>query len=755
MLAEKNANWYFRRIQQVWTDTGLTIKLAIMVIGGLVVIVGVFGYLGVNATETSTQRTLQERVLLAQVASNHLDYLIARVERMMLGAVDQLEIVPSPPDQFAIELTSIEEAFHQIQTVSQQVYLLNNEGEIISIEPKSSSPESQSLISISSIKNTLQKGSFELSGLVHLTADDKPSVLASVSVRDSQDNIKGALVAKLTLDSPEFSFFLRQINLGKTGNLEVADSNGMILISSHADRLFHQSDHKGNIAAMIYQGEAQAGTCHDCHADSQDAPLELEVIAFSPLTKADWGVVIRQEQGEAFAETRQLQFRIVFFGIVALGFALIFALLFMHSVTKPLHFLNAAAQRIANGDFITPISLDRGDEIGVLAKSFDNMRTKVQNAMDEINEWNMELDQRVHQRTMEVEAAQEEARLARDYLQAIIDGLSDDLIVIDSDFKVCLANAVVRERWGPEKNMLGLPCWVVNHDGRACKSPHCECPVEKVLKTGKTAKTTHYHPHRQHEGRFVDIVATPLLDDSGSIIGVIELIRDVTQEKKREQVRRKLLEKVITAQEEERKRIARELHDEVAQELTGLIMNCAVLEQTITHSDKLEKSKSKLITLRSLSARALQNLRALIYDLRPDALDDLGLELAIRGHIKERLRNSDINTQVKISGFDKRPSSETEITLFRLVQEGVTNILRHSEATEAKIHLELIRQHIRLIIEDNGKGFDPEKGMAIDRQNGWGLNGMNERAELLGGTMLVESKLGDGTRLTAEIPLEG
>jgi len=375
--------------------------------------------------------------------------------------------------------------------------------------------------------------------------------------------------------------------------------------------------------------------------------------------------------------------------------------------------------------------------------------------MNAIQAWNRELDKRVHERTKDYEAAQAEARQARDFLQAIIDGLSDELVVIDPDFKVLLANEVISQRWGKERNVIGVPCWVINHEGRTCRSLHCECPVERVLETGKSAKSTHFHQHRRNSGRYVDIVATPLCDENGSIIAVIELMRDVTQEKKREEVRGKLLEKVITAQEEERKRIARELHDEIGQALTAFIMNCAALEQSITHSSKLEDVKLKLSNLRSLSTQALHNLRTLVFGLRPEVLDDLGLELAIRGHVKDRLINANINTQVRVSGLQERPSPEVEITLFRLVQEGVTNILRHSNATEAEIQLELVQQQLRLIIEDNGVGFDPEKEMAIDRQNGWGLNGMNERAELIGGTMSVVSKIGMGTRLSVEIPVEG
>jgi len=518
VLKEKFRKWSTSGIQGVWQDIGLTFKLAIFVIIGLLIIVGVFGYLGVHATETSTQQTLQERVLLAQLASNHLDYALANVERMMHSAAEQLI-----PDNTHIENEDIagsilQKSFQQLLSVSKRIYILNNQGEIISVEPENLIPEKQSLISISSVKDTLQDGHFELSGLVTLTVEDSPTVLASVPFRDSQNKILGAIVASLKLDNPEF---LSPINLGNTGYLEVADRNGIILISSHADRLYQLSDHKGNLAGMIYRGEAQAGTCHDCHSDSQDVQPTLEVIAFSPLEMVDWGVVVRQQQGEAFIETQKLQFQFISLGAVALGLALLFAWLFTHSVTTPLQFLTSASQRIAKGDLITPITLDRGDEIGTLAKSFDNMRKQVRTSMNAIQAWNRELDKRVHERTKDYEAAQAEARQARDFLQAIIDGLSDELVVIDPDFKVLLANEVISQRWGKERNVIGVPCWVINHEGRTCRSLHCECPVERVLETGKSAKSTHLHQHRRNSGRYVDIVESPLCDENVSIIAVI------------------------------------------------------------------------------------------------------------------------------------------------------------------------------------------------------------------------------------------
>ncbi len=213
---------------------------------------------------------------------------------------------------------------------------------------------------------------------------------------------------------------------------------------------------------------------------------------------------------------------------------------------------------------------------------------------------------------------------------------------------------------------------------------------------------------------------------------------------------KQLLGKVLTAQEEERTRLARELHDAVGQSLTAIIMATASVEKSLP--PELERGRKKLERVRDIAAQALHDLRTLIADLRPETLDDLGLVLALRSQAREHLESLGIQVQFKVDGLSERLPSEVETVIFRVVQEAITNIARHARATEAAISLS--RRNTRLIVrvEDNGIGF-PMEGVQSGRTPAWGLRGMEERITLLGGKFLIQSRPGDGTLILAEVPL--
>ena len=219
---------------------------------------------------------------------------------------------------------------------------------------------------------------------------------------------------------------------------------------------------------------------------------------------------------------------------------------------------------------------------------------------------------------------------------------------------------------------------------------------------------------------------------------------------RREEARRELLGKVITAQEEERKRVARELHDETGQALTALIMSLAAVED-ILPSD-LPEVKRRLAELKSLTNRTLEDIRKLMFDLRPTVLDDLGLIPALRWYIKSCSARSGIDIDMETRGFRGRLPSQIETVVFRIVQEAITNIMKYAEARRVRVVLEVKDSSLYALVQDNGKGFNVEQ-VFRSRDKGLGLLGMQERANLLGGTFSVQSSTRRGTKLTVRIPL--
>ncbi len=218
------------------------------------------------------------------------------------------------------------------------------------------------------------------------------------------------------------------------------------------------------------------------------------------------------------------------------------------------------------------------------------------------------------------------------------------------------------------------------------------------------------------------------------------------ERKEREQLRTRLLEQVITAQEEERKRIARELHDETGQSLTSLMVRL----QTMNQQCPVPELKPQMEEVRQLIAQTLDGVHNLAVELRPSVLDDLGLEAALQRHIQDYRRRFHLDIDFVAVGLDERLPPAAETTLYRIVQEGLTNIARHAQARTASIMLERRNGRVRVIIEDDGKGFALHKAASSGRL---GLYGMRERVELLNGTFTIESEPGQGTSVFVEVPL--
>lgn len=211
--------------------------------------------------------------------------------------------------------------------------------------------------------------------------------------------------------------------------------------------------------------------------------------------------------------------------------------------------------------------------------------------------------------------------------------------------------------------------------------------------------------------------------------------------REREKLRVQYISGVIVAQEAERKRIARELHDSTSQSLTSLLVGLHNLESSIQD----EIRRSPILDLKKLVNQILDDVHELARLLRPSVLDDLGLINAVERYIEDFNHRSGIKVDFVALGLDERLSDELETSIYRIIQEGLTNISRHSKATTASVLIEEKSDLINLIIEDNGVGFDPD---IIKRQeHSLGLQGIRERARLFGGTLTIESKIGQGTSL--------
>jgi two-component system sensor histidine kinase DegS len=225
----------------------------------------------------------------------------------------------------------------------------------------------------------------------------------------------------------------------------------------------------------------------------------------------------------------------------------------------------------------------------------------------------------------------------------------------------------------------------------------------------------------------------------------------VNQLEKRNRQLRALSVRVINAQEEERKRIALSLHDDTGQALSMLIINLERLENRLPSSET--EIKKKLAASRQLAVHALGELRKIVRDLRPSMLDTLGLVPAIRSYARSNLEEAGIRVQIEAPEAVEQLPHPVTLALFRIAQEAINNIVRHSQAKSVLIRLSQEKDAACLIIQDDGRGFDVEQvgAHALIKQQ-WGLVGIRERADLVSGQVQIESQPGCGTRISAYVP---
>lgn len=220
------------------------------------------------------------------------------------------------------------------------------------------------------------------------------------------------------------------------------------------------------------------------------------------------------------------------------------------------------------------------------------------------------------------------------------------------------------------------------------------------------------------------------------------------------QFRHQLSMRIIKAQEEERLRVAREIHDGPAQSMANVVLRAEICEKLMVVEP--DKVKRELHDLKEMVKESLQEVRKIIFNLRPMVLDDLGVVPTLRRFITELQKRSHISIElVVLGGEDQRLPSAFEVAIFRIVQEALNNMQKHANAKRCVIKLEIMAKRVNISISDDGCGFNPEDLLDQTHQDSFGLLGMRERVELLEGRLRISSVPGKGTEIHVSIPLKG
>jgi PAS domain S-box-containing protein len=253
---------------------------------------------------------------------------------------------------------------------------------------------------------------------------------------------------------------------------------------------------------------------------------------------------------------------------------------------------------------------------------------------------------------------------------------------------------------------------------------------------------------RHKNGRYVHVLSRgfPIRRDAGGpVVRIVGTHFDLTQRHQREaeRARTELLGRLVFVQEDERRRIARDMHDQFGEHLTALSLQIASLKEASATSPEMA---AHALTLEAIADRLDRDVEQLVWRLRPTALDDLGLRAALTNYVQEWSDRHDVAAEVHTSGLlDDRLASEVETALYRIAQEALNNVAKHARARRVEVILERRPDCVLLIVEDDGDGFDAARPATV--RHGFGLVGMRERAALVGASLDIETTPGEGTTI--------
>jgi PAS domain S-box-containing protein len=348
------------------------------------------------------------------------------------------------------------------------------------------------------------------------------------------------------------------------------------------------------------------------------------------------------------------------------------------------------------------------------------------------------------------------------------DAVPDLIMIIDKKHRILRANRATADRLGVRLDeLVGLNCYKAFH---GTDEPPDFCPHRQLLANG-LEHTAEVHEDRLGGDFLVSV--SPLRDPDGTITGSVHVARDITERKQAEEalksardglerrVRERTAElgrvsaQLLSAQEDERKRIARELHDSVGQSLAAMKFK---LESTLdqVRQGQIDTGIESLETLVPLLQQLSDEVRRIHTDLRPSLLDDLGIVLTISWFCREfESLYSDIQIEKMINIEEKQIPDHFKIVIFRVLQEALHNVAKHSKAKHVRVFLGGTDGHIELLVKDEGQGFDLEElRSGKELSAGFGLISMKERTELSGGAFSVESSKGRGTAVRASWPIK-
>ncbi len=470
-----------------------------------------------------------------------------------------------------------------------------------------------------------------------------------------------------------------------------------------------------------------------------------------------WGIIVTQPTSEAFKAAYIIRNALIFLALGIALFVSLFAVVISRKFSRPISEVSEAALRISRGD-LEPIEIDYAakDEIGNLVGAFNKMVHDLHITTVSRDSLTKEIAER--------KWAEEALKKNEEKLKNILYGSPILMFVIDNTHRVIYWNRALEEYSGIKAKDVNR----TDHHWKAFYHKKRPCMAD-LLVDGKinnisqwypgkyrasnliegAYQAVDYFPHLGKAGKWLHFTAAPITDSKGRLIGAVETLQDITETKNAEKQIKSLTRQIIDIQERERESISREIHDNVGQLLSAIKMALSRTYKKIP--DELAVIKDQVSEISDLINKAIKEIRGLSHTLHPPLIEDLGITSALEELCQDFKSYSEINITWDIEQIQKPLQSITKITIYRLFQEGLNNILKHSKATKAYLTLTLSECTINAVIEDNGVGFLVDDVFSPLQTKSLGLLSMRERVALIGGDLKIISTPGKGTKLIASL----
>lgn len=527
-------------------------------------------------------------------------------------------------------------------------------------------------------------------------------------------------VKKAKLDAVED---LHRIKVGEQGFIFVVSGDGLIISYPRRELLGNDVADEAWFADIARQGSGQLKYAWNS---------QRSLAVFTYFEPWDWYVVVSNPLSEvygAITKTRTSVLLLAVCGSIVLCFMMA---LLARRIVSPLQRMVEGAHQVGLGKLKTRINVVSNDELGELSVAFNDMTEKLQQSHGEL-------------------------KRSEQHFRALIENESGIIVVVDKAGIVRYVSPSLRRVLNYQVGeLLERNLAEIVHDEDLNSF---EIFFKQVLDVPRQEKTEEFRfQHADGDWRVFEVFSQNLLADE-TVRGIVFNARDITVRKRFENALREsekqlhiLMSQLLQAQEVERKRLSAELHDVVGQNLLFLKFKITQLEGCL--GDEAMKNADLCSETLLYIDQMIENIRRLCWDLLPSDLEDLGLTAAIESLVEDCARHCDMEISTELDRMDDLFMQEAQVIIYRLIQESLTNIVKHAKATTARVRGLLGDDILCFSIEDDGIGFDVEDVLVSDgNKRGIGLSAMRERARIVNADLQFNSHLGKGTQIVFSIPL--